>query len=316
MQDPFYCFSGGTSSEDLTDPSTPAATQSGQSIAVSVYRTKMSGRSRLITVTWCKDLLIHGLTVSVDDSCFSSSSSSVSPNNNNNNQCKVELRPWYFWRRQGSKRLDDIGSSSPIDVFWDLRTAKFSAGEPEPRSGYYVAVVSGDEVVLLLGDQKKEAYRKTGARPSLDSARAVSRKEHVFGKRRFATRASFFGERRAHEISIECEQAREGGTGGGGDPEMVVRVDGAVSVRVKHLQWKFRGNECISVNKARVEVYWDVHDWLFCPGLRHALFIFKPAVSSAVVAAAAAADTMSSDCSMVAAGVSEFCLFLYAWRLD
>ncbi|MCD7464908.1 hypothetical protein HAX54_000178 [Datura stramonium] len=53
--------------------------------------------------------------------------------------------------------------SKPVDIFWDLKTAKFN-GETEPSSEYYVAVVCDEEVILLLGDLKKDAYRKTGCR--------------------------------------------------------------------------------------------------------------------------------------------------------
>ena len=50
-------------------------------------------------------------------------------------------------------------------MVWDLKAAKFN-GETEPRSDCYVAVVCEEEVVLLLGDLKKDAYRKTGSRPA------------------------------------------------------------------------------------------------------------------------------------------------------
>lgn len=46
-----------------------------------------------------------------------------------------------------------------IDVFWDLRFAKFSSSL-EPTSDYYIAVVSEEEVVLVLGDQKKRGIQE------------------------------------------------------------------------------------------------------------------------------------------------------------
>ncbi|CAL9199882.1 unnamed protein product, partial [Musa hybrid cultivar] len=159
-----------------------------------------------------------------------------------------------------------------VEVFWDLHSAKF-CNEPEPQSDYYVAVVSEGEVVLLLGDLRKEAYRRTSSRPSLIEAVLVARKEHVFGKKRFATRSRFHDKGSRHEISVECSN---GGGGGNMDLDMEIKIDGNVVIHVKHLQWKFRGNDSISIDKRRVEVYWDVHGWLFASGLRHALFIFKP----------------------------------------
>ncbi|KAJ6869070.1 50S ribosomal protein L19 [Populus alba x Populus x berolinensis] len=166
---------------------------------MSAYRTKIADQCRLITITWCKNLLLHGLSVSVEG-----------PEGESQYTCKVELKPWYFWRKQGSKRFV-----------------------------------------------------------------------------------------------------------------------------VEHLQWKFRGNEYINLRKLRVEVYWDVHDWLFSPGLRHALFIFKPIMSStslSLLSTSSSSPTLSSSISTPVSSQtggsgsleglnaggrsSDFCLFLYAWKVE
>ncbi|PON72303.1 hypothetical protein PanWU01x14_066940 [Parasponia andersonii] len=325
MQDPIgipACFS---SSEKLSDD--PAAvTRSGQSVVMSIYRTKLTDRCRLISVTWCKNLLLHGLSVAVEG-----------PDGESQYTCKVELKPWYFWRKNGSKRF--IVDNKPVDILWDLKNAKFN-GETEPNSEYYVAVVCDQEVVLLLGDLKKDAYKKTGCRPSLIDPILVSRKEHVFGKKKFSTRAKFHEKGRLHEISIECRNRavvnNNGNFPSGVEPEMEIRLDGHLLIHVKHLQWKFRGNESIHVNKLRVEVFWDVHDWLFSPGLRHALFIFKPVMSSSTSLSSISSSSSSSPPlssltstplssqtgssglleSLNPSGSSEFCLFLYAWKVE
>uniref|UniRef100_A0A5B6ZJ08 DUF868 domain-containing protein n=1 Tax=Davidia involucrata TaxID=16924 RepID=A0A5B6ZJ08_DAVIN len=303
MQDPIgipACFSSG---EKLTDD--PAAVmRSGQSVFMSVYRTKIADQCRLITVSWCKNLLLHGLSVSVQGG----------PDGESQYTCKVELKPWYFWRKQGSKRF--VVDGKPVDIFWDLKAAKFN-GETEPSSEYYVAVVCDEEVVLLLGDLKKDAYRKTGCRPALLDPILVSKKEHIFGKMKFFTKVKFHEKGRFHEISIECKNSSIGGV----DPEMEIRIDGHLVIHVKHLQWKFRGNESIHINKVRVEVYWDVHDWLFCPGLRHALFIFKPTLLSTSTSPSSISTSQTGSSGSVvegfnASGSSEFCLFLYAWKVE
>lgn len=302
------CFPSG---EKLSDD--PASVKrSGQSVFMSVYRTKVGDQCRLITIAWCKNLMLHGLSVSVE-----------SLNGENQQTCKVELKPWYFWRKHGSKRFTVDGK--PVDVFWDLKAAKFN-GETEPSSEYYVAVVCEKEVVLLVGDLRMDAYRKTGCRPALIEPILVSKKEHIFGKKKFSTRAQFYEKGKYHEISIECKnRPRNGSTNGGSgfsnsiEPEMEIRIDGHLVVHVKHLQWKFRGNESIFINKLRVEVYWDVHDWLFSPGLRHALFIFKPHLSSTIPSAMMSPMLPSQSGgsgSAEAAEVSEFCLFLYAWKVE
>ncbi|KAL6524535.1 hypothetical protein OROHE_016206 [Orobanche hederae] len=301
-----------SSAEKLTDNPT-AIVKSGQNVFVSVYRTKIAGHCRSITVTWCKNLLLHGLSVSVEGS-----------NEENQHTCKIELKPWYFWKKTGSKRflIDSDNYKRPVDVFWDLRLAKFN-GEAEPSSDYYVAVVSDGEVVLLLGNMKNEAYRKTGSRPALIDPILISRKEHVFGKRRFGTRVRFHEKGSLHEISIQCKQYRISSliNGDDDDPEMEIRIDGHLVVHVKHLQWKFRGNESIRLRKGRIEVYYDVHDWLFSPGLRHALFIFKPTLflSSSISSSAplpSQTGTSSSVDGCAAPDAPDFCLFLYAWKVE
>ncbi|KAL0318587.1 UNVERIFIED_CONTAM: hypothetical protein Sangu_2014900 [Sesamum angustifolium] len=182
------CFS--SSAEKLADDPVAVA-RSGQNVFMSVYRTKMADQCRLITVTWCKNLLLHGLSVSVEG-----------PDGDSQYTCKVELKPWYFWKKQGSKRFNV--DSKPVDVFWDLRIAKFN-GETEPTSDYYSLSCVMTRCVLLLGNLKKEAYRKTGCRPALIDPMLVSRKEHIFGKRKFITRVKFHDKGSFHEISIECK---------------------------------------------------------------------------------------------------------------
>ncbi|KAL8215944.1 hypothetical protein R6Q57_022781 [Mikania cordata] len=278
-----------------------AITRSGQSIFMSVYKTLVGDQCWLITITWCKNMLLHGLSVSID--CPQAGS-----------KCKVELKPWYFWRKQGSKSF--VLDGKAIDVFWDLKSAKFH-GETEPGSEYYVAVVCDEEVVLLVGDMKKDAYRKTGCRPSLTDPVLVSRKEHVFGKKRFQTRVKFHETGRFHDITIESKNTS---TDHGVDSEMEIRIDGHLMIDVKHLQWKFRGNECINFKKVNIEVYWDVHDWLFSPGIRHALFIINltspAAASPAILLSSQSPSPGSSEGFDHSSGLYEFCLFLYAWKLE
>ncbi|XVE85176.1 hypothetical protein DITRI_Ditri17bG0070500 [Diplodiscus trichospermus] len=295
------CFS----SSDQRQADEPASVgRSGQSVFISVYRTKLAGQCRLITVTWCRNLLIHGLSISVQGT-----------DGDEHYRCKVELKPWYFWRKQGSKHF--IVDGRTVDVVWDLKTAKFN-GETEPRSDYFVAIACEDEVVFLLGDQKKEAFRKTGCRPSLIEPMLVSRKEHVFGKRKFSTKVKFNDRGSFHDISVECNNSSSDGF----DPVLEMRVDGKLAIQVKHLQWKFRGNESINVGKNGVEVFWDVHDWLFGSGPRHGLFIFNPIPSSSTSAPSSLTSmplsnqevNSSSEDYDNAMSSSRFCLFLYAWK--
>lgn len=316
MQDLFSvpsCFSSGEKQLPDAPASAAPAARSGQSAVTLVYRAVISGQSRLVTVTWCRNLLAHGMQVSIEGSSGGGKDKSGGGREHASaggiegggakscSACKVEMQPWHFWRKYGAKQFQVDGR--PVDVVWDLRAARFS-DEPEPVSDYYVAVVSDEEVVLLLGNQNKEAFRRTGSRPSLSlrDAAMVCKKEHVFSKKRFLTRARFHEKGKLHDISIECSSSN---LSGGMDVDMAIKIDGCVNVLVKHLQWKFRGNDCISINKMKVQVYWDAHDWLFGTGMRQALFIFKPE-----------APSPSSDFDAAAAEFSDFCLFLYAWKIE
>ncbi|XP_057948786.1 uncharacterized protein LOC131144267 [Malania oleifera] len=311
----FRCIPACFSSREKPANDTTAVARSGQSIYMSVYLTKIAGQCRLITITWCKNLLLHDLSVSVQ-----------APDEGYQCHCKVELKPWYFWRKQGSRRI--MVDGRVVDVVWDLKSAKFN-GETEPRSDYYVAIVCEEEVVLLMGDLKKDAYRRTGCRPALLEPILVSRREHVFGKKKFSTRVKLHEKGRFHVISIEYNNMisiRNSSSLGGFDPEMEIKVDGHLAIHVKHLQWKFRGNESIHMNKTRVEVFWDVHDWLFSSGPRHALFIFKPIPSSTTPPSLASSPPLSSTPEANSNSTSweeynagdspTFCLFFHAWKVE
>uniref|UniRef100_A0A7N0TE40 DUF868 family protein n=1 Tax=Kalanchoe fedtschenkoi TaxID=63787 RepID=A0A7N0TE40_KALFE len=300
------------------DPSSSAAvTKSGQCVFVSTYRTKLAGRCRLIAVTWFKDLLFHGLSIAIQG-----------PDSETQYICKIQLKPWTFWKRHGTKHF--TVDHKPVTVAWDLRAAKFG-GETEPQASYYVALLCDGDAALLLGDMKAEAFRKTGCRPALIDPILVSRKEHVFGRKRFSTKARFREKGGVHEISIECFKGEES------DPNpnltMAIRIDGERLVVVKHLQWKFRGNESVFVDGMRIEVFWDAHDWLFGSGTRNAVFVIKPGASSgsspemssstslgSILMSTQAGDEGDGSGSDVGSGLGNgsgrFCLFLYAWKTD
>jgi hypothetical protein len=264
----------------------------GKAVTASVYRAKIAGHSRVVTVSWSRDLLSHAFSVAISGADGASA------------ECRVELRPWQFWRRAGSRRVELVGpgsASAAVRVLWDLRRARFCGGVPEPRCGYFVALEAAGEVVLVQGDMRR---RRAEA-----EAVPVARREHVFGRRRFAAKARFDEQGDVHDIAIEC--GGEGG-GGDGDVEMTIAIDGEEAVQVKHLQWKFRGNQSLTFSRAKVEVFWDVHDWLFSAGTRPALFIFRPIVLSSASAPAGMLD----GGAVVPAATTGFCLYLYAWKLD
>lgn len=222
----------------------PVTNKTAQSSVTCVYQTNIAGFWRNVTVVWCKNLMNHSLTVTVDSLVVGDFQ----------HTCKVDLKPWHFWSKKGYKCFDVDGNQ--VEVYWDLRSAKFS-GSPDPSSDYYVAIVSDEEVVLLLGDYKKKAYKRTKSRPALVDAILCYKRENVFAKKCFSTKVNFDERTKEHDIVVESS------TSGPRDPEMWISIDGIVLIHVKNLQWKFRGNQTVLVNKQPVQVFWDVHDWLF-----------------------------------------------------
>ncbi|KAF8029105.1 hypothetical protein BT93_E1699 [Corymbia citriodora subsp. variegata] len=172
----------------------------------------------------------------------------------------LHVKPFAFWNKRGSK------SFGRARIFWDLLRAKFGPG-PGPISGYYVSVVVDGEAVLLVGDRAKEAHARTKARgPERRAQALVLRREHVIGRRAFATAARFGGKDR--EISIDCTT--------NADARLCFDVDGERVLQVKRLKWKFRGCERVEVDGVSIQVSWDVYNWLF-EGFRcgHAVFMFR-----------------------------------------
>ncbi|CAI9088152.1 OLC1v1022402C1 [Oldenlandia corymbosa var. corymbosa] len=212
-----------------------------------IHRAKLAGNFRDIMVTWSKTLIGHSLIIMVEEN----------PCEGTQSTCKIDLKTWQFWGKKGLKsfKVDE----KRVDVYWDLRSAKFSTCSPEPSSGYYVALVSDKELILFLGDQKKEAYSRTKCRPSSMDAALVHKKENVFAKKCFCTRTMLGEGKREHHIIIESSI----NPGPYDDPEMWISVDGIESVRVSNLHWRFRGNETLVVDGIPVQIFWDVHDWLY-----------------------------------------------------
>ncbi|XP_047313099.1 uncharacterized protein LOC124916428 [Impatiens glandulifera] len=223
-----------------------------QNTVICVYTCKLLDLSCLITITWSKNLM--GQCHSVEISDLSGQSLS-----------KFVLKPTLFSKRKGFKSLD-ILNSVKIGLFWDLSSAHFGSG-PEPLEGFYLALVCDNEMVLLIGDMKKEAFRKTSSTPSIKNATFISKREHMFGKRLFGTRVQFHDDGPVHELTIECDTAH--------DFRLVVSLDSKIAMLVKRIQWKFRGNHTIWVDGAAVEVFWDIHNWLFGTAFGDAVFVFQ-----------------------------------------
>ncbi|XP_073224200.1 uncharacterized protein [Cicer arietinum] len=253
MKDFPSCF--GENAVQVSDSSSSNSNKTAQNLVICVYQCSIQGRSCLITITWSKSLMGQGFSVGIDDS-------------SNQCLCKVDVKPWgVFSKRKGGKTLQAY--CCKIDVFWDLSSARFGVG-PEPIEGFFVGIVVDKQMVLLLGDLRKEAFKKSNAVPLLPSnAVFVAKKEHVFGKKFFGNKVVFCDNGQIHDLVIECD------TSNASDPCLIIRVDSKIVMQVKRLKWKFRGNYTILVDGIPVEVYWDVYNWLFGTSFGNAVFMFR-----------------------------------------
>ncbi|KAG8370009.1 hypothetical protein BUALT_Bualt14G0092300 [Buddleja alternifolia] len=300
MRDFPSCFGENGVQVADTSCSSVGLSKSCQNSVTCVYKCKFHGKSCLISIMWSKNLIGQCLSVEIDDASHQCI-------------CKVDVKPSLFSKRKGSKCLDV--NSAKIEVFWDLCLARFGSG-PEPLEGYYIAIVLKGEIVLLVGDLRKEAFKKTGAISSLSNAIFISKREHISGKRVFGTKARFSDNGPTHDLKIEFDPNCND------DPALLIRVDAKTVMQVKHLRWKFRGNCSILVDGLQVEVFWDVHNWLFGSGLGNGVFMFQTSLS---------AEKMWSESPSVCDSTAfrwscsesfresrlqglGFSLFLYAWK--
>ncbi|KAL9316775.1 hypothetical protein ACSQ67_017776 [Phaseolus vulgaris] len=267
-----------------------------------VYQTKVGESLRSVTVSWCKDPTDHFLAMSVDNTL-----------EENKFSCKIDLESGQSWGKKGLRSFEIAGAR--VDIYWDLRHAKFSTS-PQPNSGYYIALVYKKEVLLLLGDLENDALVRTKSKPSPEEATLVCKRDNVYGKKMFCTRAILEDGKTEHDVVIETSLS------GPDDPEMWIIIDGMLTSRIMNLHWRFRGNEIVMVNNLPVQIFWDVHDWLFTNDLGPgpAFFVFKPGFLET------SSDPISTECPERTGDSSThelleenssstgFCHFLYAWR--
>ncbi|KAB2033111.1 hypothetical protein ERO13_D05G385800v2 [Gossypium hirsutum] len=261
-----------------------------QCSVTSIYGANIGDLYRKVTATWCKSPVSHSFAISVESPCDDQS----------HNTCKIDLNGWQFWGKKGLKNIEIDGER--VDIYWDFRETKFNAS-PEPCSDYYVAMVCDEKVVLVIGDMKKDALKRTKKKLSLIDPNLLCKQEHICGKRLFCSKTKLGEGIQEHDIIIEnCLSDPD-------DPEMWVTIDGTTIIRVMNLHWRFRGNEIVTVNKTPIQIFWDVHDWLYNKSSSsHGLFIFIPGEpdSNSII-------NSDDDCNI---NIPKFCYVLYAWKTE
>ncbi|XP_052174728.1 uncharacterized protein LOC127789780 [Diospyros lotus] len=218
------------------------------------YRARLStGKHLLIKLSWCN---LNSISICDDPS---------SPSKFSSNSC-------YLRGARGAKSFESC--SSNINVYWNLSAAKYGDG-PEPITGFYLIIFADSELILRLGDGGGDAdgdldLKKMIAGVPVAKFSLVSRSEHFSGGGFYSTRARFCETGLCHEILIKCIEEK-----GSKSWALSVSVDHRNAIRVKRLEWNFRGNQTIFVDGILVDVMWDVHDWFFNQTSGCAVFMFR-----------------------------------------
>ncbi|KAL2455002.1 Plant protein of unknown function (DUF868) [Abeliophyllum distichum] len=236
----------------------PGPIPSIQNAVTCLYRTILSTQKQfLISATWYKNNISQGLNITFG--------------NDPSTAIKLNSNSRLFRKLKGSKFLEF--DNSKFEVFWDFSTARYHTG-PEPVDGYYVLLTVDSELGLILGHMGEEVSIKkliTGT-DQMAKFSLVSRQEHFSGSTLYSTKAKFCEKGAAHDILIRCSGESEGLK----HPVLSVFIDKKTVIRVKRLQWNFRGNQTIFLDGLLVDLLWDVHDWFYNPAASgYAVFMFR-----------------------------------------
>ncbi|XP_070018807.1 uncharacterized protein [Nicotiana sylvestris] len=239
----------------------PSLIPSTQNSVTCLYKVILSNQKHvLITVTWSKTNITQGLSIHFGD--------------DPSNSFKLNANSRLFRKKKGSRAME-FGRSK-VEIFWDLCEAKYMSG-PEPISGYYVLVIVDSEIGLILGNMAEEAsFKKFKNGFPMAKFTLISRQEYFSGNTLYSTKAQFCDNGSTHDILISCS-GENGGENEGKDnhPILSVSIDKKMVIRVKRLQWNFRGNQSIFLDGLLVDLMWDVHDWFFNPASGSAVFMFR-----------------------------------------
>ncbi|KAI3722118.1 hypothetical protein L2E82_33146 [Cichorium intybus] len=251
------CSSYTSASSCIVSPNLIPSTQTA---VCCLYKTTLStGEHHIITVTWYRNATTQGLQ--------------INSGNDSSTAFRLNTHSRLFRKKKGSKSFEI--NDSKFEVYYDLSSAQYGAGA-EPIEGYYVLIMVDSELGLIIGDMPEEsAVKKLKTNKQIGKFSLLSRKEHFSGNTHYATKAKFSDTGSSHDILIRCTGENEGLK----YPVLVVYIDKRVVIRVKRLQWNFRGNQTIFLDGLLVDLMWDVHDWFFNnesgSGSGHAVFMFR-----------------------------------------
>ncbi|XP_015057227.1 uncharacterized protein LOC107003418 [Solanum pennellii] len=240
-------------------PQNSSTTLSTQNNVTCLYNVILSNKKHLlIIVSWSKTNVSQTLYIQFGD--------------NPSNSFKISA---ISKKKKGKKSIEfdsDDDDRRKIEVFWDLCDARYNNNNNnmfgvEPIDKYYVVVTFDSQIVLSLGDDIEEKIFKNCC-TSIAKFSLVSRQEHLVGNTIYSTRAQFCENGSKHDILISCKGENEGKNidyqqQQHNYPVLSICIDKKMVIRVKRLQWNFRGNQSIFLDGLFVDVMWDVHDWFF-----------------------------------------------------
>lgn len=236
----------------------PNMTPSVQSAVTCLYRVMLSNSKQvMVEVSWNKCQPNQGLSITFN--------SSATPS------FKLNIHSSGFRKLKGSKI---VGSDSfKVEVFWDFSMCKYHSGSgAEPVEGYYVIVTVDSEVGLVLGDLGEDAAKRKFRKSKKKAKSTLTlRQEYFSGNTIYMTKAKFSDAGAFHEISIRSGGEEEWVK----HPFLTICIDKRVVIRVKRLDWNFRGNQTLFVEGLLVDLLWDVHDWFFNPFTGTGVFMFR-----------------------------------------
>ncbi|XP_071730483.1 uncharacterized protein [Rutidosis leptorrhynchoides] len=237
--------------KSVTNSVSPNLIPSIQTAVTNLYKTTLSTRTQhSITVTWCRKAATQGLQINSGDDPTTA--------------FRLNTNSRLFRKKKGNKAF--YINNIKFEVFYDLSAAVYGAGA-EPVEGYYVLIMVESELGLFIGDMSDEAMVKKVKGDNNNfkenvKFNLVSRREHFYGNTLYSTKAKFSEGGRFHDVLIQCTGENDGVK----NPGLVVCIDKRVVIRVKRLQWNFRGNQTIFVDGLSVDLMWDVHNWFFNSG--------------------------------------------------
>ncbi|KMT06336.1 hypothetical protein BVRB_7g160180 [Beta vulgaris subsp. vulgaris] len=230
----------------------PKSTPSIQNVVSCTYKTQISNQKNLfITITWCNKLICQGFFIKISEKNL----------RQNHYQHGFHQLP----KIKGTKLLQDFRDqkSNSITVHWDLSSASFEAG-PVPIKGFYIIILVDSKLTLMLGDMEDDPIVQnfvigSSTVPKLALITQCEHFSNVQWNNQVITKAKFNNCEIEHEIMIKCCPEDDGPR----SPVLSVYIDKKRVVKIKRLQWNFRGNQVIFVDGLLVDVMWDVYGWYF-----------------------------------------------------